>query len=561
VSLADLVREARFAPGDPLSYERIEETRLALLRLYLARGHLYARIDVRERVEHDRHAAVVRYEITEGPVVRIGRIVVNGNRRTREDVVRRALAIREGEVYDPKAVARSQMALLRLNVFRSVGIRVQDPEAPAETKDLAVEVSERPWQTLAPGVGFSYANGPRTFVEYGLPNLAGRALELTARAKVNYPIEDQLRTRLRERCRADFREKYGPEVNVDRVECAWWEVIEGRADVGLRNPHVDLFPVPASVRADVIGERLHRKAYDLTRLSGVAGLDLAFTDRIAMSLQYEAEIDDIRKIDGSAFLTQADLERLRFDEGVTTLHSIRPSFALDFRDNAAHPQRGWFAAGTVEYARSIGDEDSPLFGLLDGSEVHTNLAKVHGTLSGYLPLTPGTVVALSLRGGQIFPLDERSRTIIPKRFFLGGASSMRGYGEDEMLQQDYRPVLAAEARHCATSLTSIGCTERGRAILDGKIPTSEGGQAFLLVKSELRFQLRGSVEAGLFLDVGNLWYRPEAFRLLDLRANVGAGLRFATPIGPAAIDLGVNVTPDEHVNERTFAPHFTIGLF
>ncbi|HYG68530.1 MAG TPA: BamA/TamA family outer membrane protein, partial [Anaeromyxobacteraceae bacterium] len=309
-------------------------------------------------------------------------------------------------------------------------------------------------------------------------------------------------------------------------------------------------------------ERLHRKAYDLTRLSGVTGVDFSLSERISASLQYEAEIDDIRKIDSSAFLTQADLERLRFDEGVTTLHSIRPSFALDFRDNAAHPHRGWFAAGSVEYARSIGEKGSTLlFGLLDGSEVYTNLAKVQGTLSGYLPVARGTVVAMSLRGGQIFSLDSRSRTIIPKRFFVGGASSMRGYGEDEMLQEDVRPVLAAEAGHCATSLTGIGCTERGRAILDGRIPTSEGGQAFFLVKSEIRQQLRGSMELGLFLDLGNLWYRAEAVRLLDLRANVGAGLRFATPIGPAAIDVGVNVAPDEAVNERTFAPHFTIGLF
>jgi outer membrane protein insertion porin family len=561
VSLADLVREARFAPGEPLSWERIEETRLALLRLYLGRGHLYARIDVRERVEPDRSAAVVRYEIAEGPVVRIGRIVVNGNRRTREDVVRRALAIREGDVYDPEAIARSQTALLRLNVFRSVGLRVQEPETPAETKDLAVEVSERPWQTLAPGIGFSYANGPRTFVEYGLPNIAGRALELTARAKVNYPIDDALIERLDARCVAEFEAEHDSDARLPSG-CAWWKVIEGRADVGLRNPRVDLFPIPTAVRADLIGERLHRKAYDLTRVSGITGLDFALTDRMSMSLQYEAEIDDITKNDSSAFLTQADLERLRFDEGVTTLHSIQPSFALDFRDNAAHPHRGWFAAGTVEYARSIGDAGSPLlFGLLDASEVHTNLAKVHGTLSGYLPVSPGTVVALSVRGGQIFPLDERSRTIIPKRFFLGGASSMRGYGEDEMLQQDVRPILAAEARHCATSLTGIGCTDRGRAVLDGKVPTSEGGQAFLLVKSELRVQLRGAMEMGLFLDLGNLWYRPEAFRLLDLRANVGAGLRFATPIGPAAIDVGFNVAPDDRVNERTFAPHFTIGLF
>jgi outer membrane translocation and assembly module TamA len=90
---------------------------------------------------------------------------------------------------------------------------------------------------------------------------------------------------------------------------------------------------------------------------------------------------------------------------------------------------------------------------------------------------------------------------------------------------------------------------------------SEGGEGYLLAKAELRIRLRGSLEAGLFADVGNLWLDPRKYRLLDLRANVGIGLRFVTPIGPAAVDIGFNVEPDRIVGERGVAPHFTIGLF
>jgi outer membrane translocation and assembly module TamA len=46
-----------------------------------------------------------------------------------------------------------------------------------------------------------------------------------------------------------------------------------------------------------------------------------------------------------------------------------------------------------------------------------------------------------------------------------------------------------------------------------------------------------------------------------LRADIGLGLRFVTPIGPAALDLGFNVTPDDRLHERIVAPHFTVGLF
>ena len=123
----------------------------------------------------------IRFVVDEGPEVRIGRVLLSGNRRTREDVVRGALAFAEGDVYDPERIARSQAALLRLGVFRSVGLRVQDPEVPQETKDVAVEVAERPWASLTQGFGFSIANGPRASLEWEQPNLAGRALEFSAR--------------------------------------------------------------------------------------------------------------------------------------------------------------------------------------------------------------------------------------------------------------------------------------------------------------------------------------------------------------------------------------------
>jgi outer membrane protein assembly factor BamA len=480
--------------------------------------------------------------VDEGPQVRIGRIVVTGNRRTRESVVRGALAISEGDVYDPERIARSQAALLRLGVFRSVGLRVQEPEAPQETKDLAVEVAERPWASLSQGVGFSIANGPRAIIEYGQPNLLGRALDLSARGKVNYPLDE-------------FRPDLVGKSAEDRLE--------GRVDVGLRAPGLALAALPAGARVDVIGEILHRKAYDLRRVTGVTGVDVGVTSRSSFSLQYELEVDQIEKTASVGFLTQADVERLRFDEGVTTLHALRPSVTLDYRDNSAHPRRGWYATAALEWARSLGGpRDRLLLGALPGSDIHTNMVKVSATGSSYLPIGGAAVLALSLRGGRVFPLDGRSRTVIPRRFFLGGATTMRGYGEEEMIQQDVRDALADEANHCATTLVpEVGCTDRGRRVAGGSRPVSEGGEAFVLGKAEVRIRLRGSLEAGLFADVGNLWLDPLAYRFVDLRANVGVGLRFVTPIGPAALDVGFNVTPDERLNERIVAPHFTIGLF
>jgi outer membrane protein assembly complex protein YaeT len=540
-TLRELARESRLSPGAPLVFERVEATRAAILRIYLTRGYLYARVEAREQVDRERHLAVVRYVVEEGPQVRVGRVLVTGNRRTRESIVRKTLTVGEGDVYDPDAVSRSQGALLRLGVFQSVGLRVQDPEVPQGTKDLAVDVAERPWGILSQGVGFSIADGPRTFLEWTQPNLFGRALELTARGKVNYPL-DQFR----------------PDLHGKRT----WDRVEGRTDLGIRAPGLPLVKLPAGARGDLIGEILHRPAYDLQRATGVTGIDLGITSRVSFSLQYELEVDRIHKSSKVAD-TQADLERLRLDEGVTTLHALRPSISLDYRDNSTHPQRGWFATGAAEWAHSLGVKNERIaFGLLPGSFIHTNMVKLSGTATTYLPVG-ATVIALSLRGGRVFPLDSRSETVIPRRFFMGGATTVRGYAEEEMIPEDQRSALVAEAAECRVdaSISNTKCGQSGRRILGGLMPISAGGQVFALGKAELRLRLRGNLEGALFADVGNLWDDPSQVRLQDLRASVGFGIRFVTPIGPAALDIGFNITPDNRLNEAIVEPHFTIGLF
>jgi outer membrane protein assembly factor BamA len=541
VRLPELARESRLAPGAPLAFERIEATREAILKVYLSRGHLFARVEAREQIDRERHLAVVHFVVDEGPQVRIGRLLVTGNRRTRDHVIRNNLSVGEGDVYDPDAVAKSQAALLRLGVFKSVGLRMQDPDVPQETKDLTVELAERPWGTLSQGLGFSIANGPRAFLEWEQPNLGGRALEFTARGKVNYPLDT-------------FR----PDLQGKTPQ----ERIEGRTDLGLRSPGVAFLQLPTATRGELVGEILHRKAYDLRRGAGITGVDVGLSSRITASLQYDLEVDKIAKSTPGDFpLTTVDLANLRFPEGVTTLQAVRPSVTLDYRDSAVNPHRGWYATGSAEWEQSLGGpSERVIFGALPGSQIHTNMVKVAGTASTYLPFGV-TVVALSLRGGRVFPLDSRSETIVPRRFFLGGATSMRGYPEEEMIPEDQRASMALEADACRGKNTTVPCGENGQRIVAGLRPISQGGQAFWLGKSELRFPLRGSLEAGLFAEVGNLWLDPKQMRLQDLRANVGVGLRFVTPIGPAALDLGFNVSQDRRLNEVLFAPHFTVGVF
>ena len=77
---------------------------------------------------------------------------------------------------------------------------------------------------------------------------------------------------------------------------------------------------------------------------------------------------------------------------------------------------------------------------------------------------------------------------------------------------------------------------------------------------ELRFPIRPPIEGSLFGDFGNLWNEPSYFFNHPLpRADIGAGVRIDTPVGPLVFDYGINVTRQPFEDFGAF--HFAIGLF
>jgi outer membrane translocation and assembly module TamA len=79
---------------------------------------------------------------------------------------------------------------------------------------------------------------------------------------------------------------------------------------------------------------------------------------------------------------------------------------------------------------------------------------------------------------------------------------------------------------------------------------------------ELRIPIRSPFETVLFADIGNLWTDPKYpfdKMVFPMRVDVGSGVRVQTPVGPLAVDYGVNLTKLAY--EDFGAINFAIGLF
>jgi outer membrane protein assembly factor BamA len=336
------------------------------------------------------------------------------------------------------------------------------------------------------------------------------------------------------------------------------ERVEWLGELGLRKARAfDLSTV--SLRGDLVGQHKIQAAYQLLRGALILGADLIRLGRFSATLTGQLEADDVTSRTAYPIIDAANNAgeaRQLFPVGLTWLFSVQPRVSLDFRDNAARPTFGLYAEVAADYSHSIGTPDTVI-----RSDTYINLVKLWGTLSGYLPLGP-VVLAMSAQAGRIFALNSDSVTIAPKRFYLGGATTMRGYGENEMIPQDQRGQVALQTQRCASVLSGLGCSPQLQQLVkNGVMLPSEGGQASVLFKVELRIPMSKATEIGLFADFGNLWYDTYQVDLGKLRTNVGIGFRVLTPVGPAAFDVGFNLNPAYAINEPVFAPHFAVGFF
>jgi outer membrane protein assembly factor BamA len=547
VSPRELDAAIALRQGQPFSYLAAEEGRAALAQIFTRRGHLYARVEDEESFDENAEPGnefarvEVRYRIQPGPVVRVGFIEVVGQRKTQEALVLDLIGLKQGDVLTPDVLDRGQQALLRTGIFFSATLTPRNPEVAEPEKTLQVQLRERPTKDFQATLGFSLADGPRTTAQWTQGNLFGRGLTFTAVAKADFPF---LRYETVKECptvitpTSQCRTKY-PDDPLERI-----------VDLGLTAPR--LWPITDKLRAgiDLIHERAVRPSYALTKYSAQASLDLARRRPIAVGLQYEVGYQSFATFaTPSDFVADVDPRIFRTPTGTMLFGSLRPSLTLDLRDDPARPRAGLFVQASGDYLRSF-----------QASELIVRLVKLQTQIAGYVPLPFLSSLVLSARAGRIYQLDANSRTPGDRSFYLGGATSLRGFHEDAVQPQDVSEELREAVRKCQGLVGSQNptCTPQVLAAQAGG--ASGGGDQFVSFTAELRVPVAASVEMAFFYDAGNLWVTPpyQFLKTLVLRDAVGVGLRWLTPIGRIAIDLGINLAPDPLFGEPRFGPYFAI---
>ena len=135
----------------------------------------YAFVDIQPNVVQNNanNTIDLTYNIYDGPRVYVERIDIFGNQRTYDYVVRREMAIAEGDALNKTYLNASKRNIQNLGIFSSV-VFTTIPGSDQDRKIVVVRVSEKSTGSLSFGAGFSSTFGVAGTVSLSEANFLGR---------------------------------------------------------------------------------------------------------------------------------------------------------------------------------------------------------------------------------------------------------------------------------------------------------------------------------------------------------------------------------------------------
>ena len=540
--------------GGPYYARRVVSDRGTIQLLYLNAGFERAVVSVEPRFGDELEAVDLVYRINEGPQILIEHILVVGNARVESETIRRELAITAGQPLGLADVAESRRRLNALGLFRRIDLR-EFSHGGGNRRDVVVVVEEAPATTLGYGGGFEVsqrlrretdAEGsqaverieftPRGFFEIGRRNLWGRnrSINLFTRVSVrreNDPVDAVAATQAsglgfnEYRILATYREP--------RTFGSAWDVfVTGFVEQAIRTGF-DLFS--RGVNAEI-----RRQLTPTINASVGYGLGQNDTSNKQLAPEDERIVDIL-------------FEELR-------LSSFSGSVLRDTRDDVLDPSNGSLLSLDGQLAaRAIGSEVGFVKTFMQAF-VYRAVPRTSGIVfaggarlglaAGFervvdVPVTPLPPSDQGPVGGSMtafqVPFPDRSLPI-SQRFFAGGDTTVRGFALDRL---------------------GVPSGQPGGTINDEGFP--QGGNAVIILNAELRVPVIRDLGVVGFLDAGNVYDLVSNVSLGQIRAGVGFGVRYRSPIGPIRVDLGFKLdrqefgSGDTKQKERLTALHISIG--
>ena len=478
----------------------INSSAKAIADYYTSRGYIDTRVrPVIEPVEGKPGRMAITYNVTEGGLVYINNIIIRGNNKTKDKVLRRELMVNPGEIMDGVRIERSQNRLKNLGYFKNVRNYSEKTDKPG-VRDLVYEVEEQRTGNFMVGAGFSSVDNLVGFMEISQsnfdilnwPNFTGGG------QKARLGVEAGSR---RQTIEASVTEPWFLDrplaLTVGAYRRMRWydnyDLIRSGASVGLSYP----------VKVGRVGTRYT--------------LELVEMDDMDDGYEYDEKGDSIIPDDYTG-PHDDDYFGYQDDEYGDAINSvIRLYWAHDTRDQPFIPTRGY---------------KTMIFGELSEGELGDNELYALGVTYRHWFRMPWYKHVLSLRGRLETVEAYQGEVPVYEKLFAGGPRSIRGF--------DYRDVGP-------------------KVFADGGNHAPIGGQTLALASAEYTIPVFKALRIATFVDAGSVGEDEFDPEFSDIAASAGIGFRIDIPGFPIRFDFAKPLTEDDdYTDDEVFS--FAIGF-
>ena len=458
-------------------------------------GFAFSNVNAIPEINKEEHTASFTFFVDPGRKVYVRRIDIQGNERTRDDVIRREFRQVESGWYAADKIDRSKVRLNRTQFFSDVNIETPAVPGTTDQVDLKVKVTEKNTGSIMFGAGLSSSEGIVGSFNVTQANFLGTGDRVSAQintGSVNktYALSVTKPFYTPEGISLGY-DVYRRDVNTSSLNVVTYNTSSYGAGIK--------FGVPLSEKNAIS----YGLTLDNTEVSGLSA------DSPVRYQQY------CQKVSGSS--TGCTMNSLTASLG----------WSNDSRDDILFPKKG-------ELRRVSGEISTPGLDL--------QIYKLTLQETWYKDVTKDLTVMLNGQfgyansyGGKEFPFY--------KNFYVGGVNTVRGYAQGSI-----GPV-------CLVGDTSCGSnTSTSNMFMGGNKQIVANAELFMpvpFIKNNNQFRLSA------FIDAGNVYSIDQSVTLGDLRYSAGMGVLWVSPFGP--LKLVYAVPFNNKSTDKTESIQFQMG--